>query len=394
MSRIINRQRQLAEQGRLRLGYTVPAKSKDGRDITRPVRSETWILTSHAQDLIEHAAQLWGGEAQQWEPMGNGARQWRVITTSNVIPAILPPGDPLSQAYEQWNRGGCVRRCDGVTEQFTGNPCLCLAQYGEDWYERSPKQVCSSHSRLKVILPDMPGLGAWRMETGSYYATDEIAGMVDTIRGTVGENVLVPVQLRIEPRTRVAGGETKQFVVPVVELRGVTAGALLSGQAIETRQLRSGNLDSEVPLAIQAAQPERPDYLAQATAASTLDAVRAIWAAAQQAGHLDEQLAAELKVVGDSLTHATAAGAPPPAEQVPDEDGAVDAEIVDEAAVGGEDADAVWAEIMRVGGELGMKTAELTNGYAQFSGGLIAADATAAELRGYLAHLQGQGAAA
>ena len=39
MSRIVNRQRQLAEQGRLRLGYTVPATKRDGTPTTRPVRS-------------------------------------------------------------------------------------------------------------------------------------------------------------------------------------------------------------------------------------------------------------------------------------------------------------------------------------------------------------------
>ena len=42
MSRILNRQRQLAEAGRLRLGLTV--QSSNGR--TRPTRSETWIFTS------------------------------------------------------------------------------------------------------------------------------------------------------------------------------------------------------------------------------------------------------------------------------------------------------------------------------------------------------------
>lgn len=59
-----------------------------------------------------------------------------------------------------------------------------------------------------------------------------------------------------------------------------------------------------------------------------------------------------------------------------------------------DNGDAVWAEIVKAGGQQGLSLTDLTNGYAQFSGGLIAADATAAELRGYLAHLQEQGAAA
>src|SRR4051812_41578546 len=111
MSRLINRQRQLAEQGRLRLGYTVPIPDKPGK--SRPVRSETWILTSHSREHIDHAAQMWGGDVEEWQPMGNGSKQWRVITHAKAIDAILPPGDPLTQAYETWSKGGCQRRCDG-----------------------------------------------------------------------------------------------------------------------------------------------------------------------------------------------------------------------------------------------------------------------------------------
>lgn len=388
MSRIINRQRQLAEQGRLRLGYTVPAKTKDGRDTTRPVRSETWIITSHSKEHVETAATLWGGEPHEWEPMGNGARQWRVITTSNAIPAILPPGDPLNQSYEQWNRGGCVRRCNGLTEELSGSPCICLAQHGEQWYELSSREVCSSKSRLKVLLPDMPGLGSWRMETGSFYATDEIAGMVDTIRGAVGESVLVPVTLRIEPRTRVAGGETKQFVVPVVELRGVTAGALLSGQAIETRTLTTGNPDSPTPLALQAA---RPDYRGMGDAASTVDAVREVWEQAREAGHLTDELKAHLTARVDALK-AGAGGTPSggggagdstasattPSTSTPD---VVDAELVPDPDG---DADAVWAAILKAGGERGMTTPDIEDDFAANMGGLISADASAEELDAYL----------
>lgn len=353
MSRILNRQRQLAEQGRLRLGYTVP--HGDGK--TRPVRSETWVVTSHSEEHVRAAAQLWGGEVERWQPMGNGAEQWRVITEASSIDAILPPGDPLTQAYETWSKGGCQRRCNGVTEEFTGSPCLCLAAFGERWFEQPKGTVCDSKSRLKVLLPDMPGLGSWRVETGSYYATDEIAGMVDVIRGAVGGEQLVPVRLRIEQRTRTSGGKTRQFVVPVLELRGVTAGALLTGQ-LNAPAVGNGASSGARP----ALEQGHPDYVAEAQAATSLERVQTIWRRATATGHMTPELEAALRPLGDRFANGNAAAAADP--------------------------DVVWQQIVTAAGELDMDLSMVEQDFAALHEGTLPDTATAAQLQGYLEQLQ------
>lgn len=410
MSRILNRQRQLAEQGRLRLGYTLPTEKG-----VRPVKSETWVLTSHSEEHIQAAAALWGGKPERWQPQGNGVEQWRVITTSAAIDAILPPGEPLTQTYEQWSKGGCQVRCDGVTEQFSGNPCLCLAKFGDQWYERNTG-VCDSKSRLKVLLPDMPGLGVWRMETGSFYATDEIAGMVDTIRAAVGDQVLVPVQLRIEARTRVAAGQTKQFVVPVLELRGVTAGALLAGHIDNaqiggkpaTEQITSGPAAEE-----KSEQAAVPDYLAEAATATTVEEVRAIWRRAKAAGHLTNDMHDALGVIDGRLKAAAAAPAvesrPKGEEQSTamslggGDDGPTVDQIVGDFATEAEpepepepvegeivddDADAIWAEIVKVAGKHGLTLSQIETEFGKANCGCSPATASAGELRVFLDSLQ------
>jgi len=366
MSRILNRQRQLAEQGRLRLGYTTEATTKNGKTINRPVASATWIITSHSQDHVEAAAALWGGQVEHWQPMGNGAQQWRVITTAHTIDAILPPGEPLMQAYELWSKGGCQRRCDGVTEQFTGAPCICMAQFGDQWHEQAKGTVCDTKSRLKVILPDMPGMGAWRVETGSYYAADEMAGMVDVIRGAMANMMgsavhayplLVPVRLRIEPRTRIAGGQTKQFVVPVLELRGVTAGELLGGTFAGIASVESAKQQRAI-----GAGNGIPDYVALAKEAGDLPAVREIWNLAQKAGHLTEQLKRELTIVGQSFN--------PSESQVSD------------------DPETLWQQIITLAGELGKTLDQVEYEFPTVTGGVTAENAGAAEMAKYLEHLR------
>lgn len=365
MTRILNRQRQLAEQGRIRLGVTMTSGGK-----TRPVASKTFVLTSHSREHIDKAAELWGGKVEEWQPQGNGAAQWRVITESSQIEAILPPGDPLSQAYEMWNRGGCVRRCDGVTESFSGSPCICFAQHGDDWHEERQGTVCDSKSRLKVLLADMPGLGSWRLETGSFYATDEIAGMVDVIRGAVGDAVMVPVRLRIEPRTRVAGGKTKQFVVPVLELRGVTAGALVSGSYGGIAQVEAGRHQAAAQIE---AGPSR-DFLGEVAAAESLVAVRGLWMEAKDAGVLSEEFKAAANQRATELTTP-----PPPADDEPQEEVA-DAVELDDALL--------WQQILSVAGSRGMNAHVLAEDFVAWSGGVLVEDADAVAFSEYLDHLK------
>lgn len=371
MTRILNRQRQLAEQGRLRLGYTVTAKS--GK--SAPKASTTWIVTSHSRDLVEKAAELWGGAVEEWQPQGSGAKQWRVITDATTIDAILPPGDPLSQAYEMWNRGGCVRRCDGVTEQLTGSPCPCFAQFGDDWYEQPTGTVCDSKSRLKVLLPDMPGLGSWRVETGSYYATDEMAGMVDTIRGAVGDAVLVPVQLRIEPRTRVAGGQTKQFVVPVLELRGVTAGALLGGEYEGLRAVAA--TPDRAAIGTGSVSDEMIDRIADAR---SVDDLRAIWREAYQRGQLGSELR-ELITAAVADRQGESGGG----QDAPDEH-------VEQAEVE-PNPQQVWQQILAVAGQQGVGLDQLRADFATWSQGIAVEDADGFLLSEYLGTVQTGGAA-
>ncbi|MFF2964291.1 hypothetical protein ACFVT1_36615 [Streptomyces sp. NPDC057963] len=318
-SRILTLQRQARELGRLRTGWSVPSDKPNGRP--RPVKSKTWVVSSHAEHYVTAAAEAWGGTVERWQPQGAGAPQFRVITEAEQIDALLPPGDPLSQCNEMWNKGGCMRRCDGQTEQLSHQPCICMQQFGEDWHQQKKGTVCAATSRLSVVLPDMPDVGVWRAETHSFYAANEMAGTVDMVLSGTGGQGLVPVTLRIEPRTRVAGGQTKHFPVVVVEIRGIT-----------TRQALTGPLPTALALdpsgsrAVAAIEAPRPDYLARAEGALTVDDVQDVYRDAHAAGHLNDELVAALKKRADELK--TEAATPEPE---PDEEGAYDVEVLDDA---------------------------------------------------------------
>lgn len=321
-SRLLNIQARAAEHGRLRTGYTQG---------NRPVRSATWVVTSHSEEYVAKAAELWGGDVEQWKPLNSTIEQYRVITKAPSIEALLTPGDPLNQYNEMWSKGGCARRCDGETELLSRKACLCAAQFGDEWHTQPKGRVCSATSRLNVMLPDLSGMGMWRAETHSFYAAAEWGGMVNMVLKGTGGDGFVPVTLRIEPRQRVANGETKKFPVVVVELRGVTPRQALSGPLSTALALNPGGGGGQAVAAIEA---PRPDYIAEAEGGLTSDDVGDVYRRAHSAGHLNDALIASLKEIAARKDEENK---PPTPE--PDEDGAYEAEVIDAepepAGVGG-----------------------------------------------------------
>lgn len=211
---IIDLQRRLAEAGRIRIGQQIA--SGNGRK--RPEKLTTFRLTSGDRTRIEQAAHLYGGTAQEWEaPAGP---QWEVVTAADSLNVIVPPADmSFSQHYELWSGGGCQRRCDGRSESISDGPCICDPD----------KRECNIHTRLSVMLRDLPGLGVWRIDTSGYYAAVELQGAVEVVQLAAGRGQMLPARLRLEQRmVKRVGQGVRRFAVPVLDVE-VSPGQLMSG---------------------------------------------------------------------------------------------------------------------------------------------------------------------
>lgn len=210
--------RRLPEAGRIRIGQQVPA----GKGKMRPEKLATFRLTSPDRVKLDAAARLYGGEVRAWQaPSGP---QWEVITAADALEVIVPPSDmAFSQAYEMWSGGGCLRRCDGVTESLSDGPCVCDPEARE----------CAIHTRLSVMLRDVPGLAVWRLDTSGYYAATELQAGVDVIRAAAARGHMLPARLLLEQRTVKRPGPegkpvTRRFAVPVLDIH-VPPGQLVAG---------------------------------------------------------------------------------------------------------------------------------------------------------------------
>ncbi|MGW5928032.1 recombination directionality factor [Streptomyces anulatus] len=331
-SRILTMKAQAAELGRIRTGYSRP--NPDPKKGPIPVKSKTFVLTSHSRNYVAAAAELYGGKVEQWTPQRQSVAQWRVITEARELGAILPAGDVLNQANEMWTGGGCERRCDGITESISRKPCICLAKYGEDWHTRPPTQVCRPTSRIGVFLPDLPDLGVWRLDTKSYYAADALAGGLDTVLEATGGKGLLPVRMWIEQRAVVRNGKTKQFQVVMLVPALPKLRHALSGPISTAAALDPASLDRP---AIEAAPVVVPDYAAEARLCKTVEDARAVWHRANRAGHVDPKgtdvLSQELIRIADDIAKGidTQTGEDHGDDEPgPDEDGVYDGEVVED----------------------------------------------------------------
>lgn len=213
---IIDLQRRIAEVGRIRIGQQVPVSN--GSKKTRPTKLNTFRLTSADRTRIQQAAMLYGGQPAEWDaPAG---KQWEVITESDALNVIVPPGDmAFSQWYELWAAGGCQRRCDGQFDSVSDTECVCDPD----------KRECSIHTRLSVMIRDLPGLGLWRVDTQGYYAALELQGAVEVVQMAAGAGQMLPAKLRLEQRMiKRANQGVKRFAVPVLDIE-VSPAQLLSG---------------------------------------------------------------------------------------------------------------------------------------------------------------------
>ena len=219
---LLDIQRQAVEIGRIRTGTSVIRKGRNGKDYKQPRKLSTFRFTTRSPRAAAAVAELMGGEVTPW------GREWEVITPWDEIPVSVPPGDAaVSQWYELWSGGVCQRRCDGMREHLRGVDCMCPPS-GADRTEAAAKgHACKPTTRVNVIIPDLPGIGVWRLEVHGFYAAVELGGAAELLATLRDRGQIVPAILRLEHREvlRVVGRgsdeeklQPRDYYVPVLEI--------------------------------------------------------------------------------------------------------------------------------------------------------------------------------
>jgi hypothetical protein len=357
-------QRRHAELGRIRTGH----KGNKGQ----PVKLTTFRFTSPNERYIKDIATLYGGTAREWD--NSGKPEWEVYTDAKSIPVLAIKGG-ISQWMETWSGGGCTHRCDGVNlamkgDTFEASGPLCDLN--------DPKhQAAKPYTRLSVMLPELEAIGVWRLESHGYNAAAELPNAAE-LAAHVGD--MVKANLTLVERRTVSDGRTNRFVVPVLDLEISQRRLVQLAEAMSGHASQIGG--APAPGGTKQIEAPRVDYAALIAQAGSRDDLNTIWRRAGESGDLTDDLKAAIVARGDELQ--------PPVN----EDGSVDADVVDEdpPAVQPSDYDedetnAAWMNVVTVAGQNGWTMYDLEDAFAKHAG-VPVPDATGAQISDFLAALR------
>lgn len=253
------------ELGRIRMG-TVVSNNRGG---TRPVKLDTFRLTSADEDLIVNATNLWGGTPKQWEGAQGGAKQWEVILEKKSMKVMVPPVKEASNlSCNSWAFGLHKWMCDGNEAKYPNDDGEIQVMECNRACQSKEKNAPKMTFNLNLILPDLPGLGMWRLSTGSYNAVRELQPMLRTFMELGLKNgSAVPAILKMEQRSerKMQGGKptTFNYNVPVLDL-GIPVGDFMQiPGAMEALALAESPEPIDAPMMLAAAaiesRPEEPE---------------------------------------------------------------------------------------------------------------------------------------
>jgi len=144
---------------------------------------------------------------------------------------VMFPTDEPNQFAQQWlrrysltqglvcigNGEICRRKVDAATGDFAGH----RTEHWE-WKDELPcdpqecpeylQKRCRRIMNLQFLLPKVPGLGVWQIDTSSFYSIININSMVRLLKAALGRCSMIPVTLALGPIEVSPAGEKKKKV--------------------------------------------------------------------------------------------------------------------------------------------------------------------------------------
>jgi len=164
---------------------------------------------------------------------------------------IMFPVDDSSVFFPQWYKRygqstGLICKGDGEVASFvdteTGEMVEmdCVPDECE-WYA---KKHCRRLANLQFLLPKVPGLGVWQIDTTSFYSIININSALEMIRAVAGRVHMLPLQLVLKPQEVIPDGRKKTVYVMDL-LAPVTLSKLIAAGQTPPAKLLMSALDED-----------------------------------------------------------------------------------------------------------------------------------------------------
>ncbi len=185
--------------------------------------------------------------------------------TPKELPIMIPTEDDeywASQYYRNYSRSrGLVCRGDGETcrrmvdaetgalanrdsKEVSWNEMTCSGRECELYQSKRCREVMN----LQFLLPEVPGLGVWQIDTSSINSIRNINSAAELIRGICGHIKMIPLLLTLEKQEVVNPDDGKKKSVSCLNIRhGQSLHSLLNDSVKPTHELLTPAPDEEAP---------------------------------------------------------------------------------------------------------------------------------------------------
>ena len=127
------------------------------------------------------------------------------------------------QAYKRYSKAGLECKGNGVSAVETVNGKLVETTCDPDECEHFQAGNCHLRGHLQVMLPNVPGMGVWQIDTGSFNSVRNInSGLAFVSSLTGGRIAMIPLKLVIRPhkgRDPKTGKPTNNYVLDLANER-------------------------------------------------------------------------------------------------------------------------------------------------------------------------------
>ena len=191
--------RRMPRLGKVRLGIKVEPEGKN----PYPRATDYFVVPDEIKKIV-------GGKPKRLniifptEEVDKFAQQW--LRCYSLTQGLVCKGNGVTATRKiDVETGDIARR---TTKEWVFHDWGCDPDTCEQYLEKQCRRVMN----LQFMMPDVPGLGCWQLDTTSFFSIVNINSCIDLIRTICGRISFIPLALSLEPLEVSPKGITKKTV--------------------------------------------------------------------------------------------------------------------------------------------------------------------------------------
>jgi hypothetical protein len=187
--------------GKIHLGVKVASKEK--KNVQYPKATDFFVVPDEVKEVYGEKPT----ELEIMFPVEDPelfAQQW--LRAYSLTQGLVCIGNGVDAKRKVDIATGAI--ADHETKQWEWREMTCDSQECPEYQTKRCRRVMN----LQFLLPQVPGLGVWQIDTSSFYSIVNINSMIKMLKGMLGRCSMVPLTLALGPVEVSPPGITKKTV--------------------------------------------------------------------------------------------------------------------------------------------------------------------------------------